>query len=242
MKIARGHILVISFCVLTFLFVAMRKAEKCLSVPEKYVCMFDARLSQEIKKQIRLFVESTDQAAFHEMNQFEVMIKQQFPFIRSIQTKLVPPATMKISCAVYEPCYVINNTHLIVADTSQVLLSPVDAYTQEVCDRLPRATVDILVFNLYTARELYALLSQIPNTIFEMYQIQITEHNTLILQDKKQLNLTLIARSGTDMAFLEKCGTYTRELLEGRKAFSGKSAVHYTADLRFEKHIILSKN
>ncbi len=242
MKIARGHIFVVSTLILAFLCLAIREAEKRLSVPEKYVCMFDTRLSSETKKQIRLFVEHTDKSLLYVMSRFDVTMQQQFPFIRSLQTRIVPPATMKIICTAYDPCYDINSTNLIAIAHGQAILCPAHAYKKEICDNLPHITVDDQALNGYKAQELYTMLSQLPQDIYALYHVHITAHNTIMLLDAKQPNLTLVTRSGCDMTLLEKCGTYVRELLESRKAFSGKSAARYTADLRFEKHIILSKN
>lgn len=241
MKIPRGHIVVVCFCILAFLFLVGRKAEKCLSIPKKIVCMFDARISCEAKKHIRLFIEHADPSLFCVMSQFDSTIQQQFPYIESIQTKLVPPATIKIICTSYEPCYAINDTHLIAIANAQAILCPAHVYKKEICNDLPQAAVDVTAFNTYKAQDLYSMLSQVPKNVFALYHVHIAEHGTIMLRDQKQQNLTLVVRADSDMALLEKCGAYTRELLESRKAFSGKSAAYYTADLRFDKHIILSK-
>ncbi|HML19797.1 MAG TPA: hypothetical protein PKD74_04445 [Candidatus Dependentiae bacterium] len=241
MKIPRGHIVVVCFCIFAFLFLAWRKAEKCLSIPKKIVCMFDERISCEAKKNIRLFIEHADSSLFYVMSQFDLTIRQQFPYIKSIQTKLVPPATMKVICTSYEPCYAINDTHLIAIANAQAILCPAHVYKKEICNDLPQASVETTAFNTYKAQDIYNILSHVPKNVFASYYVHIAEHDTIILRDKKQHNLTLVVRADSDMALLEKCGTYTRELLESRKAFSCKSAAYYTADLRFDKHIILSK-
>ncbi len=242
MNISRGHIFVVSMLILAFLCLAIREAEKRLSVPEKCVCVFDARLSSETKKQIRLFVEHADKSLLYVMSRFDTTMRQKFPFISSIQTKLVPPATMKIICMAHDPCYSINSTNLIAIANGQAILCPAHVYKKEICDNLPRITVDAQVLDGYKAQELYTLLYQLPQDIYALYHVHITAHNTIMLLDAKQPNLTLVTRSGCDMTLLQKCGTYVRELLEDRKAFSDKSSVRYTADLRFEKQIILSKN
>jgi hypothetical protein len=241
MKMLRGHVVVVGICLLAFLFVAERRVVRYVSAPERFEYRLDTRLSREADRSMRLFIEQADSCLFRSMDRFCGMIKQRFPYVRSMQTKMVPVATMRVSCRLYDPCYNVNNTHLIVADASQALLCSAGFYAQEACVGLPRVNIEESVLNTYNVRDLHGMLSQLPRNLFDLYHVDVKERYTMVLRDKKQPSLTLITRRDSDMRLVEKCGAYVRELLEGRKAFDG-GAVCYTADLRFNKHIILSKN
>lgn len=235
----RGHVIVASILILAFLIISGRKVDVRIRTPQCFDIHFDEMFSDIAKTEVTTFIESLDKRWALKTASFALIIKEQFPFIQSIQFRLVPPGTMKLMCKAYKPICIINQTLLLVLP--QTLCST--AHFQETTwASLPNISVEQSLIKEYDPKALVSIVSAIGNDIFDQYHVTLCSQGNLVFDDKKQPRLSLICRfDKVPSKTLGTYGNYMREMLENRNAFSEKSAHNFVADLRFEKQIILSK-
>ncbi len=237
--IIRGHTIVASILILAFLVISGRKVVVRICMPQSFDVQFDATFSDKSKNEIIHFVESLDKRMAAKVPVFVSILKERFPHIQSLQVRLIPPGIMKISCKASKPDCIINEKLALISEKS---MCPIDYFQDHVCSGLPRITIEQSLLANYDAKAIKVVVNQISSDIFAQYRIVLCNQADLIFEDKQQPFLSLICRADK-VPTRDLCiyGTYIKELLISRDAFSGKFAAHYQADLRFEKQIILSK-
>ena len=95
-QIIRGHLIVASILIFAFLVISGRKVDLRIRTPQNFDIQFDAMISDVAKQEITAFIESLDKRWALKTAAFASIIKERFPFIQSIQSRLVPPGTMKL--------------------------------------------------------------------------------------------------------------------------------------------------
>lgn len=237
--VVRGHMIVISVVILAFLVISGRKVDVRIRTPQNFDIQCDATLTDSAKAIITQFIENLDKRIALHPAIFASIIKEQFPFIQAIQSRLVPPGTMKLNCTAYQPLCTINQVLLLVPPHT---LCHTDYYCKSLVSELPNIIIDESQLKTHDTKTLVSVVKTLNKDIFAQFQVAVSSDSTIVFEDKIQPRLSMICRADNVPATtLCMHGKYMKELLENRHAFTGKSNNHFIADLRFGKQIILSK-
>jgi hypothetical protein len=238
-NIIRGHLILISIVLIAFLAISGRKVDVCIRTPQYFDIHYDELLTDACKANITQFIESLNKHIALHPEILAAVIQEQFPFIRSVQSRLVPPGTMKLQCMTFAPLCILNQTLLLVPPQN---ICSNSYYCTNVWENLPHLMIDEAVLKTYDPRILIKLVNSLNKDIFNQFNVVVATDRTLIFEDKAQPKFSLVCRiDNVPSATLCMHAQHMKELLESRKAFSEKSSIAYVADLRFEKQIILSK-
>ena len=237
--IIRGHTIITSIVVIAFLIILGWKIDLRMRTPQNFDVCFDEKFSDASKQEITALVESLDKRFALKPIQFTSAIKEQFPYIQSIQLRLVPPGTLKLLCIAYQPLCTINQTLLLMPTGT---LCSTACFQETTWTMLPCIFIEQSLLKTYDPAAIVAMVHSLSADICAHYQVRLSSEGNIVFDDKKQPRLSLLCRyDKVPSKNLCMYGTYVRELLENRSAFTAKSGAHYLADLRFEKLIILSK-
>lgn len=238
-NIMRGHLILTSIVLIVFLVVFGRKVDVRIRTPQHFDIQYDKMLTDACKATITQFIESLDKRLALHPDILAAVIQEQFPFIRSVQSRLVPPGTMKLQCMTSAPLCILNKSLLLVPPQNVCQNS---YYCTSIWENLPHIVLDEALLKTYDPRILVKLVNNLSEDIFNQFNVIIAADNALILEDKMQPRFSVMCRiDKVPAATLCMHAKHMKELLENRKAFSAKSNSLYVADLRFEKQIILSK-
>jgi hypothetical protein len=238
-NIIRGHMILMSIVTLAFLIVSGRKVSVRIRIPQQFDVHFDTKFTDSAKFLITSFINTLDKRVALYPAVLVLVIKKQFPFIQTVNTRLVPPGTMKLACMAEQPLCAINHNFLLLPTPC---ICSADYYCQEVWSSLPQISVDQTLLATCEPGILVSLMKKLNKDIFADYQISVSADSSLVFEDKAQPRLSMLCRID-DVPVETLCmhGKNMRELLENRNAFNGKSNNQFVADLRFQKQIILTK-
>jgi hypothetical protein len=237
-NIMRGHMILISIVILVFLVISGRKVDVRIRTPQQFDIQFDASSTESAQILITQFINTLDKRIALYPAALVSVIKEQFPFIQAVNTRLVPPNTMKLICKMAQPLCTINQNNLLV----QTCICPNNYYCWNIRSSLPQINIDQSLLTTYKPNMLVTIVNKLNKNIFADYLVTVSLENTLIFEDKVQPRLSIICRTDNiPSETLCLYGKNMRELLENRKAFSDKANDQFVADLRFQKQIILTK-
>lgn len=216
-----------------------RKIDVAMRTPRQYVCGFDDILTNNKQEGITSFVNIVGHKFALKPAQLVACIREQFPFIKSINTHLVPPRVMKISFITTKPIARINDDMLVVPPKT---ICPTSWFQELHYISLPVIAIDELVLKNMCAENLVKILKTITSKVFDKYTVALKTTDELWLTDKVEPRLSLVCRTNkipTDK--LCEYGAQVKSLLESKGCFASRRIKSWLADLRFEKQIILSK-
>ena len=228
-----------SIIILALLFIAARKFNVHIRTPQNFDIHFDEKFSAIAKQEIATFIKSFDLHCALDVAKFVSTIKERFPFIQSIQTRLVPPRIMKLTCDAKQPLCMVNQTLVLVPSGT---LCPTTYFQESLGPTLPTIAIDQSQLQTYNLAIMVSAVKTLNDDIFAQYNVTLSSEGNIVFEDKNQPRLSLLCRlDHIPSQNICMYGNYLRDLLENRSAFKGKSKTHIVADLRFEKQIILSK-
>ena len=235
----RGCMIIASIVILGALIMSGYKIDLRIRTPQCFDIHFDEKFSDASKFEITKFVESIDKRLVLKAATFTSIIKERFPFIQSIQCRLVPPGIMKLTCKAAQPLCVINKT-LLLMPTGAFCSS--DYFHEINWATLPCMFVEQYLLKTYGPAAIVSIIHKLGVDICANYRVRLSSERTIVFDDNKQPRLSLVCRPD-NIPSKNMCGygNYVREILENRGAFTEKSDIYFLADLRFEKQIILSK-
>jgi hypothetical protein len=238
-NIIRGHLILISVALIVFFVGSGRKVDVRIRTPQHFDIQYDQMLTDGCKATMTQFIESLDKKIALHPNILAAVIQEQFPFIQSVQSRLVPPGIMKLHCMAATPLCILNQSLLLVPPQN---ICPNSYYCTGIWENLPHITLAESLFKSCDIHILTALVNNLNVDIFNQFNVSVSADRTLIFEDKIQPRFSVMCRiDKVPSATLCMHAQHMKELLESRKAFSAKSNNLYVADLRFEKQIILSK-
>ena len=235
----RGYAFLISIIVLTCLFISGRKVDVALRTPQRYVCTFDDALSTIKQSEIQSCVDAIDKKIALKPAKLVAFLRDQFPLVKAIRTRLVPPGIMELTFSIAKPICRINDGSVVVPPKT---LCPTCWYQEPHFVSLPVLLCDEFVLKTIDPLKLVWVINQIPHDAFEHYTVALKTDDELQLVDKTEPRLSLVCRvNKIPTEHLCEYGATVKEVLASRGVFASRNNKQWLADLRFEKQIILSK-
>ena len=200
---------------------------------------FDDRFSdvsrQVLEQHISLLVRNNVNNFGHIING----IQQQYEYIEKVDVHFVAPSTLKVVFLSHVPLCVINENLLLL--TSGILTQR-DYYVQTALVDLPLINVDPSQLSTCSWSTLVACISSIDRQFFDRFSVSYDDQCQLIFNHTVNPRCSLVCRSDFEFKNLKLYEKAVFTLIEQRKSIAQFENIAWTADLRFEKQIILKNN
>lgn len=205
--------------------------------PQSVTLSYESGISAEGKNRILDYCRHLDRHVYVQIEDLSQRIVKTFPCIKSVFFERIPPHSLKIHLAAYQPVCTLPDSLLLLEDGH---VSELAFYPQAVVKTMPAICLDVNSFSKHELASIVHYVQQVPRELFNLYDVCFMRPNELICTFKEQKKFRLYARLQTvfDIAVLKQvAGVY--EQLSQRGVFKKRDGKQWVADVRFARQVVV---
>ena len=203
---------------------------------QQYTFAFDSFLSPSVQELIKTTVRKNNVQSFSCIAQ---CIKQEHPCIENLSIEQRTNKSIHVCLQSFSPLFCLNKNAVLLKNGCVVSYNN---YSSNVLEKLPNIT-HVSPQGEYCATgpspAFKKWLLQFPRSLLSHYAIQWADDYEIYLIDQNKLYKTIVCSvlNAINEGMIEKCQCIIRE--KNMNAQGTAPSIFYTADIRFEKQIII---
>lgn len=209
---------------------------RTFSLFKNFLVSVDYRLSECAMQEIREYIAHIKPCSTNDFTTLINEIKQRFQYVNHVNIDCTPPQQIAISCHSYIPICIINSTRLLLESGT---LIQKNYYVQRYLDKLHCINVDQSLLAQCSWQDLIKCIPLIEPHFFDQYNISYDNQGQICFYHNSAPLFSLICRTDFQFNNLKLYEQAVIRLIEQRHNALKFKNIIWTADLRFEKQIIL---